>query len=223
MLNAPDNAAPFGLLLDRARPLGGDALPSPPLLPGMLLDAELFGDVEHKLPGVSGLHDPIIGTICPPVSSVSEALRTGDKLSPDFSTIYRDIVSMPKGKTHDPGVVALICARTAELRKLSGKSQQDMAVALRMGLERYKKWENRSVMPTPMIVPFCIAAKGNPYYLLTGVGRKQLTDAEVATIDAMSKAPVTAKIEPIRPPERQPTAAAVRAVAGSGRVRQKRT
>lgn len=132
---------------------------------------------------------------------------------------------MPKGKTHEPAAVAGICRRTAELRNLADKKQVDVAVALMIGVPRYKKWEGRSVMPTPYIVPFCMAVRGNPYYLLTGVGRKRLTEEEIKTIESMDAAPISARVEPIRPPDRIPSAAASngRAASATHKLRRSRS
>lgn len=44
--------------------------------------------------------------------------------------------------------------RAAELRAAAGMTQAEMAAALGIPLERYKKYENRSAMPVDLLEPF---------------------------------------------------------------------
>lgn len=50
------------------------------------------------------------------------------------------------------------CERTAELRDARGLTQSEMAEALGIPVERYKKYENRSPLPQWLTARFCIIA-----------------------------------------------------------------
>lgn len=50
------------------------------------------------------------------------------------------------------------CERTAELREARGWTQQQMADALAIPLERYKKYEQRSPLPQWLVARFALLA-----------------------------------------------------------------
>jgi transcriptional regulator with XRE-family HTH domain len=50
------------------------------------------------------------------------------------------------------------CRRTAELRDARGWTQQQMADALAIPLERYKKYETRTPLPHLLLVRFALIA-----------------------------------------------------------------
>lgn len=58
--------------------------------------------------------------------------------------------------------------RTKELRKAAGLTQQQMADALQIPLERYKKYENRSRLPGNLLHPFSVIVRRPVEYVLTG-------------------------------------------------------
>lgn len=58
--------------------------------------------------------------------------------------------------------------RTKALRKATGMTQQQMADALQIPKERYKKYENRSRMPGHLLKPFSAIVRRPVDYHLTG-------------------------------------------------------
>lgn len=63
--------------------------------------------------------------------------------------------------------------RVAELRRARGFTQQQMADALQIPLERYKKYESRSRLPPDLVQPFA-AIVGRPVeFVLTGSGGRE--------------------------------------------------
>lgn len=53
---------------------------------------------------------------------------------------------------------AKFCRRTAELRDARGWTQEDMATALGIPIERYKKYETRTPLPHDLISRFALLA-----------------------------------------------------------------
>lgn len=67
-----------------------------------------------------------------------------------------------------------LCARVQELRDGKGWTQDQMALALGIPAERYKKYENRSAMPQYLIPKFAQIVDRSIEYVMTGKERKQL-------------------------------------------------
>ena len=65
-----------------------------------------------------------------------------------------------------------VCARTARLRIQRGWTQAQMATALGVPLERYKKWETRSAMPLQHLPRFAQIMECSIEYLVTGQAPK---------------------------------------------------
>ena len=100
-------------------------------------------------------------------------LVSRDDLSRVSTMIQRRISSRPKGTSWGLTVVAPLgqwgmttptlsawkkrfCQRTAELRDAHGWTQQQMADALAIPVERYKKYEQRSPLPHHLVPRFCL-------------------------------------------------------------------
>lgn len=63
---------------------------------------------------------------------------------------------------------AMYIARTKALRVLTGMSAQQMATALGVPFERYKKYESRTPLPQALIEPFALIARVSVEFLVTG-------------------------------------------------------
>lgn len=61
-----------------------------------------------------------------------------------------------------------LCARVHRLRTQSGKTAEEMATALGIPAERYRKYEYRSPLPHYLIEPFAIILSRDVEYILTG-------------------------------------------------------
>ena len=61
-----------------------------------------------------------------------------------------------------------LCARIARLREERGWNQAQMAAAIGVPFERYKKYETRSPMPHYLLPRFAQQVDRNVEYLLTG-------------------------------------------------------
>lgn len=91
-----------------------------------------------------------------------------DNVSPDFLAQFCDTRCMIEVKSQEQ-FVAELCARVARLRTERGWTQQEMAAALGIPFERYKKYENRSAMPPYLIPRFALQVNRDIGYILTGV------------------------------------------------------
>lgn len=71
---------------------------------------------------------------------------------------------------HDPysAFTAAFIARTKQLRKASGLTQEETAIALGLPLDTYKKYEKRSVMPLYLVDRFATIVRGDLVFLITG-------------------------------------------------------
>jgi transcriptional regulator with XRE-family HTH domain len=58
--------------------------------------------------------------------------------------------------------------RVKELRVARGMTQQEMADALGISLDRYKKYENRSVLPPYLLDRFAAVVNKDITYVVTG-------------------------------------------------------
>lgn len=61
-----------------------------------------------------------------------------------------------------------LCARVQRLRIERGWSQAQMATAIGVPFERYKKYESRSPMPAYLLPRFALQVDRDVQYLLTG-------------------------------------------------------
>lgn len=61
-----------------------------------------------------------------------------------------------------------LCARVKMLRERKGWSAMQMSVALNVPFERYRKYENRTVLPSYLFERFCLITGVSLEYLLTG-------------------------------------------------------
>lgn len=64
-------------------------------------------------------------------------------------------------------------ARTKLLRESVGLSQEKMAVALDVPLDRYRKYESRTLLPHYLIEPFAKATGYSIAFVVTGHGCKE--------------------------------------------------
>lgn len=60
------------------------------------------------------------------------------------------------------------CARVKEARKARGWTAEQMATALGVPPDRYRKYENRSPLPAYLIERFSLIAGVDVHYLVTG-------------------------------------------------------
>jgi hypothetical protein len=60
------------------------------------------------------------------------------------------------------------CRRVKDLRRSKGWTQQQMATALGLPLDRYKKYEDRSPMPGYLVEPFALIVERTVGYVMTG-------------------------------------------------------
>jgi hypothetical protein len=65
-------------------------------------------------------------------------------------------------------------ARIAAARRALGWKQWQMAQALDMPQDKYKQYEGRSLLPHHLMGRFCLIARIDPEWLLTGRGKMAL-------------------------------------------------
>ncbi len=78
--------------------------------------------------------------------------------------------------------------RVKAARAALGWKQWQMAEALDMTQDRYKQYEGRSLLPHHLIGRFCLVARVEPEWLLTGRGKKPLQQLKVAASEPEEKA-----------------------------------
>lgn len=61
-----------------------------------------------------------------------------------------------------------LCARVKRLRNSRGWTSQEMALALGIPAERYRKYESRSPLPAYLMERFCLITHTDFSFLLTG-------------------------------------------------------
>lgn len=61
-----------------------------------------------------------------------------------------------------------LCARVKQLREAKGYTQQEVATALQVGYENYRKYEKRSPLPHYLLEPFALLVGADLHYLVTG-------------------------------------------------------
>ena len=62
--------------------------------------------------------------------------------------------------------------RIKTLREALGWTQEEMATALGVPLERYKKYETRSPLPPYLIERFALVVRREPFFVLTGKAQR---------------------------------------------------
>lgn len=70
--------------------------------------------------------------------------------------------------------------RVKAARAALGWKQWQMAEALDMPQDKYKQYEGRTLLPHHLIGRFCLVARINPEWLLTGRGQKPLQALKLA-------------------------------------------
>ncbi|MFA7308308.1 MAG: helix-turn-helix transcriptional regulator [Hyphomicrobium sp.] len=73
-----------------------------------------------------------------------------------------------------------LCARVKRLREEKEWTAEQMAIALGVPPERYRKYENRSPMPQYLIPRFALVVDRSVEYVLTGKEPRSLTLAKPA-------------------------------------------
>jgi hypothetical protein len=61
-----------------------------------------------------------------------------------------------------------VIRRTREAREAAHMDRKDVADALEITVENYKKFETRSAIALHLLIPFCRLTGADPYELLTG-------------------------------------------------------
>jgi transcriptional regulator with XRE-family HTH domain len=74
---------------------------------------------------------------------------------------------------------AVFRLRTRQAREKAGLTQAEVAAALDVDLDKYKKWENRetSAIPRDKMYPFAIVARCDLSWLLSPPTRQELAQA----------------------------------------------
>lgn len=83
-------------------------------------------------------------------------------------------ISMSDKRDAEGEFNAAFTNRTAELRRLRGFTQADMAALLAIPLARYKKYETRSPLPHYLLERFAALTKVSVETLVTGRNRESL-------------------------------------------------
>jgi len=73
-----------------------------------------------------------------------------------------------------------LCARVHELRLERGWTAEQMAIALGVSADRYRKYEKRSPLPAYLMERFCLVANCSLEYLLTGKNGRPASPAPSA-------------------------------------------
>ncbi|MCK5607942.1 helix-turn-helix transcriptional regulator [Candidatus Pacearchaeota archaeon] len=61
-----------------------------------------------------------------------------------------------------------LCKRTQEFRKLSGYTQEKMALDLGCSKDAYSKYETRTPLPANFLARFCLLTGYSPWQIMTG-------------------------------------------------------
>lgn len=77
-----------------------------------------------------------------------------------------------------------LCGRVKRLREERGWTAAQMATALGVPAERYRKYERRSPLPAYLMERFCLAANTSLEYLITG---KDAPARQIQVIDGGKK------------------------------------
>lgn len=70
-------------------------------------------------------------------------------------------------------------ARTREAR--GARTQDEVARGLQISVNRYSKYESRTMLPLHLLEPFCIVTQQDVYWLLTGKKRPAIVVERQAT------------------------------------------
>jgi transcriptional regulator with XRE-family HTH domain len=73
-----------------------------------------------------------------------------------------------------------LCARVKRLREEKDWTAEQMAIALGIPPERYRKYENRSPIPHYLIPRFALVVDRSIEYVMTGKEQRSLEPAKVA-------------------------------------------
>ena len=76
-----------------------------------------------------------------------------------------------------------LCQRVKELREQRGWIAQQMATALAIPVDRYRKYETRSPIPAYLMPRFCLIVDCDLDYLLTGRSRPSFGSAAAPQTD----------------------------------------
>jgi hypothetical protein len=128
-------------------------------MPGGLAYALLGGDVVNQFPRkrIFG-HAPMIGQIVQDVKP---------NVSKDIGTGWRHIGCMATTPTESKFNEALV-NRVKRLRQERFSAAEDMALALDIPADRYRKYESRSPMPHYLIERFALIVGRDVEFILTG-------------------------------------------------------
>lgn len=139
-------------------PRGRDAATVlPPFQAGRVADAQLGGNVIDRFPCESG-HSRFMGQSVPSVKAIVSRDR------PMFFCENRRMSEwLDEGEFN-----ARFCERIARLRFERGWTQEQMATAIGVPHERYKKYETRSPMPLYLLPRFAMQVDRDLEYLITG-------------------------------------------------------
>lgn len=122
-----------------------------------LFGAELSGNLIYRFPGERG-HAELMGPSVPCVKA---------DVSRDKPILFCENRRMSEWLTQQE-FEDRFCARIARLRVERGWTQEQMATAIGVPHERYKKYETRSPMPHYLIPRFAMQVDRDIEYLLTG-------------------------------------------------------
>lgn len=88
----------------------------------------------------------------------------------------------PKADPAEKSFNAALRKRLRELRERRGLTQAEMAIALGIETDRYRKYETRSVIPAFFMLRVAIVCQSSVEYLVTGqqAGRKKPLPLSVA-------------------------------------------
>ncbi len=92
---------------------------------------------------------------------------------PDTSFAIPVIITCMSGENEELAFNEHFMERVRQLRKQRGWPQAFVADALGIPLERYKKYETRSLLPHYLIVRFCTLMGCDVNFLLTGKPSKR--------------------------------------------------
>lgn len=144
-------------LCDGDAPFRRDAA-LPPFQAGLLFGVEVGGDLIDELPIQRGFgHSAMIGQI------VQEVKPT---VSKDTWTRWRHIRRMPGNE--EAMFNEDLVKRTHRLRRERGWTAEQMATALGVPPDRYRKYEYRTPLPHYLIERFALIVGRDPEYILLG-------------------------------------------------------
>lgn len=125
--------------------------------------AELFGDIIDDFPGQGG-HTSSMGHTVPYVKAT---------VSREVPSVFCQTRRMATEWLDEGEFNVRFCERIARLRSERGWTQQQMARAIGVPHERYKKYETRSPMPLYLLPRFAMQVDRDVEYLLTGKSHPQ--------------------------------------------------